>query len=234
MNRLVAIGAMLALATACGSKETPSSGSSSGSSGSTGSSGSSGTAGDVKVDGGTPDANAGHPLILPGHITMPGEPPVMFASSECAASTDGGPVIDGCMTAELHCGDVVKGNTRGGVKKVDTRFYEKNFCTPATTKHDDGDERIYKLVVPDPQTRVIAYLDTPCANLDLAAWHDDNGSTCPTLEGDATPCEMSVKKGSRKFVDIRDNVPRTYWLVVEGQGADVDGGFSLSIQCEKW
>lgn len=173
------------------------------------------------------------PAILPGQVTKPGEPPVAMTRDEGAGLTDGGPIVDGCMTAELHCGDVVKGHTRGGAQKLDTRFYEKSFCTPATTQHDGGDERIYKLVVTEPQTRVLAYLDTPSADLDIAAFRETSGSTCPDPAGNIPRCEMMVKAGARKFVDIRDNDPTTYWIVVEGKG-DAEGPFGLSIQCEKW
>lgn len=164
----------------------------------------------------------------------PEPPPVAFTAADCTTSLDGGPVIDGCMTAEVHCGDVIKGDTRGGVDQLDTRFYERGYCTPATTRHDDGEERIYKLVVANPQTRVLATLDTPCASLDLAALYGVDGATCPDGAGSAARCEMDVTPNARKRVDIRANDPQVYWLVIEGQYDDDAGGFALSIQCETW
>jgi hypothetical protein len=236
MNTKITVVFALALAlVACGETEPNSSGDggggSSGSSGSgaSGSSGSSGSASDVQVAEGAVTG----PVVMPGKITKPGEPPVAITKDTCGTLNDGGPVIDGCMTAEIHCGDVVIGNTRGGAEKLNTRFYEKYFCTPGTTQHDGGDERIYKLVVTEPQMRVLAYLDTPCADLDIAAFREGSGATCPNPDAEIPRCEMKVKKEAREFVDIRDNDPTTYWIVVEGKGEE-EGAFSLSVQCEKW
>ena len=229
--KITALSAVASVLVACGDTEpaTPSSGGASGSSGSTGSAGSSS---DVKAPEDAPPAVV--PGVQAGKITKPGEPPIAILKEACGGMTDGGPVIDGCMTAEVHCGDVIVGHTRGGVQKLDTKFYEKFMCTPATTQHDGGDERIYKLVVDKPQMRVLAYLDSPCANLDIAAFREGTGSTCPDVTGAIPRCEMQVKKEARKFVDIRDNDPTSYWIVVEGQGEADEGAFSLSIQCETW
>lgn len=224
-------GLALALV-ACGDTEpTSTPASSSGSSGSSASSATSGSASDVQAPA---EVTPVVPGVQPGKITKPGEPPIGLLKDSCGGMTDGGPVIDGCMTAEVHCGDVIVGHTRGGAQKLGTKFYEKYFCTPGTTNHDGGDERIYKLVVDKPQMRVLAYLDSPCANLDIAAFREGTGSTCPDVNGSIPRCEMQVKKEARKFVDIRDNDPTSYWIVVEGQGEADEGAFSLSIQCEAW
>ncbi len=233
-TKITALFALSLTLVACGSTEptsTPATSSSgSGASGSAASSGTAGTASDVKA----PEVSSIVAGVQPGKITTPGEPPVALLKESCGGITDGGPVIDGCMTAEVHCGDVITGHTRGGAQKLNTKFYEKYFCTPGTTNHDGGDERIYKLVVDKPQMRVLAYLDSPCANLDIAAFREGSGSTCPDVNGSIPRCEMQIKKEARKFVDIRDNDPTSYWIVVEGQGDADEGAFSLSIQCEAW
>lgn len=174
------------------------------------------------------------PAILPGSVTKPGEPPVGLAADQCNATTDGGPVTDGWLTAEIHCGDTIKGFTRGGVQKFDTKFYEKNFCTPATTNHDGGEERLYKLAVED-QTRAIVYLDSPCTNLDVAAFRGTGGDKFPTIDQAADQCEMDVKnKKGRKMLDLRVNTATDWWIVVEGQKDESEGAFALTVQCEKW
>jgi len=147
---------------------------------------------------------------------------------------DGGPLADAeCLTAEIHCGETIIGHSRGGVKRYNTRFYEANFCTPGTTQHDGGDERVYLLRLTEPQTRAIVYLDSPCGNLDLAALKS-NSEQCPSAGANLSQCEMNIKPGTqREKVDLWNNDPTNWWLVVEGQGNE-EGAFSLTVQCEPW
>ena len=171
--------------------------------------------------------------ILPGAITGPPPPDAGLTSSQCAKITDGGGTADGCITAEIKCGEVIIGHTRGGVEKYDSRFYEKNFCTPRTTNHNSGDERVYRLRIEDSDTRALVFLDTPCANLDLAAVKYAS-DTCPP--GDmyqANQCEMNIKPGkAREMVDLWNQEPTSWWIVVEGQDEE-EGAFALTVQCEK-
>ena len=119
------------------------------------------------------------------------------------------------------------------MKRFSTRFYEKNFCTPATTQHDGGDERVYRFATTENWTRAIVYLDTPCGNLDLGAVKHEGGE-CPTLDTMINRCEMNVLPGSRREkVDLFNDDPSTWYLIVEGQG-DEEGAFSLTVQCEQW
>lgn len=177
-----------------------------------------------------------HVAILPGAITGPAPAPGEgITASQCAQMQDGGPLAQGSdfLTAEVKCGDVILGHTRGGVQKFNTKFYEKNFCTPGTTQHDGGDERIYRLPL-KAQERARITLDTPCANLDVAAIQSSSGATQLPTEALGQRCEMVAKKGTtREVLDLYTDVDDTWFLVVEGQG-DEEGAFALHIQCGNW
>jgi hypothetical protein len=173
--------------------------------------------------------------ILPGGVTGPPPPDAGLTASQCDDMQDGGPLMGDseCLSGTITCGDVIIGNTRGGVKRYDTKFYEHSFCTPGTTQHDGGDERVYLLELTEPQVRAIVYLDTPCANLDLAAVKY-NSDYCPSDSSNIPQCEMYPKSGTtREKVDLYNNNPTKWYIIVEGQGNE-EGSFALTVQCEKW
>jgi hypothetical protein len=180
-------------------------------------------------------AGSSEPLIRPGSVTTPAAPGDALGADQCNSLTDGGPLLaDGCLTGRLKCGDKITGHTRGGVNRYDRKFYEKKYCTPATTDHDSGDERIYLLEITEPGMRAIVTLDTPCANLDLAAFTASTGESCPTIDDTVGRCEMNVKgRTTREKVDLFNTEPEKWFVVVEGQG-DAEGAFGLTVQCEKW
>lgn len=177
-----------------------------------------------------------HVAILPGTVTGPAPAPGEgITTAQCKDMTDGGPLMKGSdfLTGELKCGDVVIGHTRGGVQMFDTKYYEKNFCTPGTTNHDSGDERVYVLDL-KAHERARVTLDTPCANLDVAAIQVQAGSReAPTSAFNAR-CEMLAKKGTtREQLDLFTDVDDTWIIVVEGQGNE-EGAFALHVQCGNW
>lgn len=169
--------------------------------------------------------------ILPQWDSSPPPPEPAISSAQCGDLEDGG-LVSGpdCVTATIQCGDTVIGHTVGGVEKYDTRFYEKNFCTPATTNHDGGDERVYRLLMPDGDNKAFVYLDSPCADLDLAAIKA-NTRECPSERNLITQCEMWPKDGyTREKVELVSQRASTWWIVVEGKGAE-EGAFALHVQC---
>ena len=160
------------------------------------------------------------------------EPAIGIVKGQCDDVTDGGPTDgSGCTTATLTCNETVIGHTVGGVNRYDSRFYERTFCTPYTTDHDSGDERIYRLDLPEGDWTASVTLDTPCAHLDLFGIRWDSES-CPNSDHLINQCEASVGDWNRKSIRLVSNHKSTWYVVVEGQGDD-EGTFALSTQCRK-
>ncbi len=168
--------------------------------------------------------------ILPGTLKGPPPPDQGIRTYQCDDMTDGGAVKGpSCVTDTITCGQTVVGHTRGGSNNFTTRFYEKQYCWPATVQKDGGDERVYRFELPE-QTRAYIVLDTPCADLDVAAikW---NGSECPSEANRVTQCDMLRKDGNERETVIIEAIQPTSWLLaVEGVGSE-EGAFALTVQC---
>jgi hypothetical protein len=173
-------------------------------------------------------------MPLPGTNTGPAEPDPAVTDQMCDDVTDGGPIGGpDCITADIECGDTIVGHTIGGSNRFDSRLYEAKFCTPRTTDHDGGDERVYRLKMPAGEWTATVWLDTPCANLDLAALMVTADDTCPDIKGNVPRCEMWPKpRGKREKVELASQKPTTWLLVVEGQDEE-EGPFALHVACEK-
>lgn len=159
----------------------------------------------------------------------PPPPEVAIRADECEAVTSPPPTND-CITGEIRCDEVVRGHTNGGVRRFDTEFYRRQFCTPDTTDHNGGEERIYRLVMPKGEWHAEVWLDTPCADLDLAAmrWQ---GSTCPAPGASLAQCDMWPRNGTeREHVQLVSQTESEWLLVVEGKGKE-EGAFALHVQC---
>jgi hypothetical protein len=170
------------------------------------------------------------PSLTGGLLGGKPQPDVALDSSQCGELQSGGPVPDGCITGVIHCDETVIGHTAGGTKRFDTRFYEAHHCTPGTTNHDGGDERIYRLEMPDGDHHADIWLDTPCADLDLGAmkW---SGKECPPPGALIDQCDMWPKDGTeREYVQLVSQRKTTWLIVVEGKGAE-EGAFALTVQC---
>lgn len=169
--------------------------------------------------------------ILPGNISGPPPPEPGIYASQCDDLKEGGAIRGpDCVTDVIRCGDTVVGHTVGGVNQFTTQFYEKKFCTPATTNHDGGEERVYRLDVPAGDHTALVTLDSPCADLDLAGikW---NGDSCPGVQHAVNQCEMWPRpKGQREQVRLVSQRKTSWLVVVEGKGQE-EGAFSLSVQC---
>ncbi|MCO4745685.1 MAG: hypothetical protein KC912_12910 [Proteobacteria bacterium] len=173
-------------------------------------------------------------LINPGSDTSLPWPVPGITSAQCDDLTDGGDVrADGCITAEIHCDETIVGHTRGGIDAFNTKFYEKGFCTPGTTQHDGGDERVYLFKSPPGKHRIYFTLDTPCGDLDVSAMRYQ-GDGCPTEAGTLGDCEMLRKDGTeRERISVPTMDEWKYLVVVEGEG-DAEGAFALTAQCGPW
>jgi hypothetical protein len=169
--------------------------------------------------------------ILPGTDTSPPPPERVITSSNCEDLQDGGPVGGpGCITSDISCGETIIGHTVGGVRRFDSKFYEKKFCWPYILNHDGGEERIYRLVMPEGEWKAFVTLETPCANLDLIAmkW---SGDECPTMGSNVPQCEANIDvKSDREVVELVHQGQATWFIAVEGQREE-EGAFALHVQC---
>lgn len=173
------------------------------------------------------------PDVVPvPHAPKPGEPELGLKADNCEDVKDGGPVAGpGCVTRKVSCGETVVGHTKGGVKQFDSKFYERNQCTPALTNHDGGDERAYLLEIGDGDQHADVWLDTPCADLDLAAMRLGKGPTCPGPADYVPQCDMWPKDGNeREHVTLVSQGGSRWLIVVEGKDEE-EGAFALTIAC---
>lgn len=161
------------------------------------------------------------------------EPPIAVVADNCQDLADGGPVAGpDCLTGEVRCGEVLYGHTLGGTTGAFTsRFYEKKACTPATTNHDGGGERAYALRMPDGEHHVDVWLDTPCADLDLAVMEVKDVTRCPVEQDYVARCDMWPKPSNkREHVELSVQGATDFLVVVEGKKAQ-DGAFALTVLC---
>lgn len=169
---------------------------------------------------------------LPAPVVAPGEPAPPITSSNCEDEMSP-PDLQGpdCITATLQCGQTVIGTTKGGGQWFGSRFYEKKYCTPATIAHDAGHERVYALSLPAGDRHASIFLDTPCADLDMAVMRVLDFTTCPTMDTSISQCDMWPKPGNfREHVEISSQED-THWLVVVEGKTEQDGPFALTVQC---
>jgi hypothetical protein len=170
--------------------------------------------------------------ILPGSDSRPPVPDYVVHREQCDDLTEGGPNHGpDCVTDTIECGETIIGHTKGGVQRFDSRFYEKHFCTPYTTNHDGGDERVYQLELPEGDMTAFVYLDTPCADLDMAGirWSEDE---CPRMDNLVNQCEMwpDAYARDREYMRLVSQKGSTWLIVVEGKNDD-EGAFALHVQC---
>lgn len=172
--------------------------------------------------------------VVPGTRTGEDGEGAKITEDQCDDLEDGGPVGGpDCFTARISCNETILGHTLGGVDRYGGPFYTSNHCVPQTDAYDGGDERVYLLDLPDGRWTATATLETPCADLDLAAvrWHKDDES-CPSRDATVTQCDMwpAPKKQPEKVTLVSQR--RSRWvLVVEGKGDDEEGAFALTVTC---
>jgi hypothetical protein len=172
-------------------------------------------------------------LILPGVSNVPPPPEAAVTSSQCGDLDNGGrPAGPGCITSDISCGETIVGHTKGGVRRFDTEWWESNFCWPATEDHDGGEERVYRLVMPEGEWRAFVWMDSPCADLDLMAarWNEDD---CPPDGVHVTHCESNLVRGTGdERIELVHQGQATWLIVVEGKDQQ-EGAFGLHVQCRR-
>lgn len=180
-----------------------------------------------------PDAPIAIPPPLPSTV-KPGDPEPPITANNCEDPMTPPEVKPGsCITGRLQCGQTTISTTKGGGDWFDTRFYERSYCTPATTRHDDGFERAFVLSMPAGDNHAAFFLDTPCADLDMAVMRIMDPSVCPDTSSVNEPCDMWPKPGTSREVVELSSQGETHWLVVvEGKTA-VEAPFSLTVTCRE-
>lgn len=163
------------------------------------------------------------------------------AGSDPAEATAGGTASVGCdatfpapvrgaPTDQLQCGGSVTGTTEGGSSSFGDEFYQRAFCTPARRHYDDAPEAIYRLEVP-ADTQATVTLDSPCAELDLAAvaWALDGIPTTAQVNR-VRECEMDTHGGGGKLTLTAVDKAQVFLVVVDGQEGAA-GPFRLEAAC---
>lgn len=138
------------------------------------------------------------------------------------------PAVEGCLSGRLHCGDSVTGTTTGGESVLDDPLYAAAFCFPAGDHHR-GPERVYLLEAP-ANTDIEVALESPCADLDLAALAWNYDGRCPTENHRIPECEGTAARGGGKL-RINTFNARDYLLAVDGKEG-VTGAFRLTVRCK--
>lgn len=191
------------------------------------------TGGDVAEDPKVP--------VVPGVQPAPGAaapapaepgPDALVTADNCDDLQDGGPVAGpDCVTAKVSCGQRVIGHTKGGTNRFDRMYYQRNQCTPAFHDYEKGGERVYLLEMPPGDHHADVWLDTPCVDLDLAAFRLPEGTTCPDAGTSLAQCEMWPDPGTeRDHVRLVSQGGSRWLLIVEGK-AGAEGLFGLQIDC---
>lgn len=163
----------------------------------------------------------------------PNEPAAAMTKEQCQDLAEGSAVAGpDCITREVQCNTVVFDHTLGGTQAFDSAFYDRHKCTPRTTNHDSGNERTYLLHVPDGDHRVVAWLDTPCADLDLTMMTTLDKDRCPTVDSLVKVCDMWPKPGThREHVEFATQGATDVLVVVEGKN-NAEGAFAVTLQCK--
>ncbi len=172
-----------------------------------------------------------HGVLPATSDSRPEPPPSPISSDSCEDLQDGGPVDGpGCLTAVIQCDQTVIGHTRGGVQRYDTEWYDDHHCTPGVTDHDGGDERVYRLDVPDGDYVAFVTLYSPCADLDVAAYLG-TPADCPADNAPLSRCDENRVAGRRdERLTLASQHAASWYLIVEGVQQN-EGLFGLSVQC---
>jgi hypothetical protein len=172
-----------------------------------------------------------HGALPASSDSRPEPPPSPISEESCDDLQEGGPVGGpGCLTAVIQCDQTVIGHTRGGVNLYTTEWYDDHQCTPGVTDHDGGDERVYRLDVPDGDYVAFVTLYTPCADLDVAAYLGTRDA-CPTDSAPLSRCEENrLSNHQMERLTLATQGEASWYIIVEGVKQN-EGLFGLSVQC---
>lgn len=179
--------------------------------------------------GATPASTTSAPTAPAGSSAPPALP--RPSSADCEASYDA--PVHGGVSGTLQCGAEFSGTTTGGRSSFGDEFYQRAFCSPARQSYDDAPEAIYAFELPANDQATIT-LDSPCADLDLAAiaWSLDGLPTTAQV-GRVRECEMNTRSGGGAVTLTAVDRPQTFLIVVDGKKGAV-GNFTLKADCKTY
>lgn len=138
------------------------------------------------------------------------------------------PVLNQCTTGELKCGEVVHGDTQGGLSQYSNTYYREKYCVPLPDNYS-GSERLYHILIPANHISEIE-LYSPCQDLDLFAMVWSEPDRCPTLEHNVSECEAGISRGGDKIRLFTDYNPKNFLIVVDGKQG-VEAPFAIEARC---
>ena len=141
-----------------------------------------------------------------------------------------------CITAEVKCGDTIRGNNKMGRSNWNDEFYRRATCFAISSAGGHGGpEMVYKLTVPK-QTNATAHLKSDCVDLDVFAlrWNDKD-LACPKKAHAARvgECQEDQTPRGGHAAMVATQREETYLIAVDGKGAAV-GNFELEIECQRF
>lgn len=138
------------------------------------------------------------------------------------------PVLNHCSTAEITCGEIIHGDTKGGESQYSNAFYREKYCTPLPDNYT-GAERVYHVLIP-PNNLAEIELYSPCEDLDVFAMVWSETDRCPTIEHNVSECEAGIRRGGDRIKLYTDYNPKNYLIVVDGKQG-VEAPFALEVRC---
>ena len=139
-----------------------------------------------------------------------------------------------CLTAEIKCGDEIKGNNKMGRSTFDDDFYRGATCFAISAEGGhSGPELVYRLNLAKKHTAV-ATLVSDCADLDIFTMRwNDRDLECPgpqhaqrvgECQDDMTP------RGGRVTMSATGKA-ETYLIAIDGKSR-ATGNFHLKVECD--
>ena len=138
------------------------------------------------------------------------------------------PVVNQCTTGEIQCGEIVHGDTQGGLSQYSNNFYRQKYCVPLPDNYS-GPERVYHMYIP-ADNLVEVELYSPCADLDLFAMVWSEEDRCPTVDHNVSECEAGIRRGGDRIKLFTDHNPKNFLVVVDGK-LGVEAPFALEVRC---
>ena len=136
-----------------------------------------------------------------------------------------------CLTAEIKCGDEIKGNNKMGRSTYDDDFYRAATCFAISAEGGhSGPEMVYRLKL-ERKHSAVATLVSDCADLDVFAMRwNDRDLECPGKQHAQRVGECQddmTARGGRVTMSATEK-DETYLISVDGKSR-ATGNFHLNV-----